>query len=163
MPGSPELLLRLLLPHGAHRNETLLAELAKLDVGPARTCTLSAGEAIYIPCNWYHSTENMEGDAESIAVDRQAAATIGLAFQWAPEWDASLYPTREAGSSQDFCASDVHADFRQTFAQAAALAQGRDVAAAAAMLEQACERTPVFVRHTIVAGIWVASFQECQQ
>ena len=106
----------------------------------------------------------MEDDAESIAVDRQAAATIGLAFQWAPEWDASLYPTREAGSSQDFCASDVHADFRQAFAQAAALAaQGRDVAAAAAMLEQACERTPVFVRRTIIAGIWVALFQECQQ
>ena len=95
----------------------------------------------------------------------QAAATIGLAFQWAPEWDASLYPSREAGSSQDFCASDVHADFRQTFAQAAALAaQGRDVAAAAAMLEQACERTPVFViLRNILAGIRVAFFQECQQ
>eukprot|EP01046_Picozoa_sp_COSAG06_P018327 COSAG06_NODE_1273_length_10053_cov_19.602170_1_plen_375_part_10 len=56
---STDLFKRLLLPTGSYRNAELMAELNAMGVGPLQQCTVSPGEAIFIPCNWYHATENL--------------------------------------------------------------------------------------------------------
>jgi mannose-6-phosphate isomerase-like protein (cupin superfamily) len=44
-------------------------------------CTVEQGQAIYIPCNWYHATENSRSGGGDAAAD---GTTVAIAGQWEP-------------------------------------------------------------------------------
>lgn len=164
---------RLLLPAAAHRDGELLSQLDALGIGQLQTCTVSPGEAIYIPCNWYHATENLPQQAQSelppapppglscgveggtIGVGTHPAMpspTIAIAMQWT---DSST--RKDTGSNgappghtvADYCPADVHADFRQLFQHAVRMAGAGQTAQATQLLEKVCSYTPIFVHCTV--------------
>ncbi len=162
-----------------------MAELAALGLGAVQHCTVRAGEAIFIPCNWYHATENLPLQPQQGKVQTQhaepprpgkcaAAAddsttevvvpTIAIAMQWSsastPHGDppGSSYGDSVATSSTaDYCPADAHADFRQLFQHAVRIAGAGQTVPATQLLERACSYTPVFVHCTVgVARLYVA-------
>lgn len=121
-----------------------------LGVGAMQRCTVAPGEAIFIPCNWYHATENLPpAGVDQLQRGEITSPTIAIAMQWSASWDAEVYPTRVDSSSGDFCPADVHADFRQLFGHVARLSSEGLSAQAAQLLEKACSYTPIFVHCTV--------------
>lgn len=147
---SPDLFRRLLLPTTRRHDPALLTELESHGVGAMQQCTVAAGDAILIPCNWYHATENLPPSGmDPPKRGETVQPTIAIAMQWSASWDAEVYPTRVGKASDDFCPVDVHADFRQHFAHVVRLSGEGQTAQAAELLHKACRYTPIFVHCTV--------------
>jgi len=134
-------------------------------------CTLRAGELIYLPSGWYHAvvnlsptiayTETWTGSADGS--EGGAAAQVIAELRKRPEvlWEEegegqpAAVPTMTSG-----CLRDLRAGFPPLFGgppEGGGEEQPTcsDDAAAGAELQG--------VSRAIIAGIWVAFFQECQQ
>ena len=180
--GGRDLFQRLLLPAAAHRDGTLMAEVAALGLGAVQRCTVFPGEAIFIPCNWYHATENLPQQSQQIqqqdaeppppagncdadgSTTEAVTPTIAIAMQWSSGTTMHLDPrgrsardSEATSSAADFCPADAHADFRQLFQHAVRIAGAGQTAPATQLLERACSYTPIFVHCTVgVARLYMA-------